>query len=333
MTISISDLDFPNIDERLVQKKLEIVELCKNVQKQEYIRGDYRELIDLVLLYLSDDNEHNIKCFIRPGALSRARWMSKMIYCIKLDLLGTKIEEELPKGEVFGSGQLQKVKKFVKFVVFCYIPWWLTCPVAAASPSNDLIFLKDLIKYQETDEISAITAFNAFSNHFWYLTEELVPIAIFCDSVQDQTKQKIVNKLKSFDKKLCSKRFGSGFGKPNFPKIPKDSVDNIDLSTFIGEDSWSIFMLMNLDCGFLDIPVAEWSSDDRYLQIRKIVCSFSVVNDASERGVKLAYDFLDRAKSEKKLQKILQFIENYRNMIPNQRKRMTKSKCWHLKIQ
>ena len=188
MTISIADLDFPNVDERLVQKKLEIVELCKNFQKQEYIRGDYRELINLVLLYLSDDNEHHIKCFIRPGALHRARWMSKMIYCVKLDLLGTKIDEELPKGAVFGSGQLQKVKKFVKFVVFCYIPWWLTCPVAAAAPSNDLILFNNLINYQETDKLSANIAFKAFSNHLWYLTEELVPLALFCDSVPDLTK-------------------------------------------------------------------------------------------------------------------------------------------------
>ena len=308
------------------------MELCKNFQKQEYIRGDYRELINLVLLYLSDDNEHHIKCFTRPGAVSRARWMSKMIYCIKLDLLGTKIAEELHKGAVFGSGQLQKVKRFVKFFVFCYIPWWLTCPVGAAAPSNDLILLNDLTNYQEIDKLSANTAIKAFSNHLWYLTEELVPVALFSDSVKDVTKKKIVNKLKSFEKKLCSKRFGSGFGKPIFPDIPKDNVDSIDLSRFIGEDSWSIFMLMKLDCGFLDTPVEEWSSDDRYLQIRKIVCSFSVVNDAAERGVKLAYDFLDGAKSEENLQKILQVVENDRNMIPNQRKRMKKSKCWHLKL-
>ena len=160
----------------------------------------------------------------------------------------------------------------------------------------------------------------------------MVPVALFCDSVPDLTKEKIVNKLKRFDKKLCSKRFGSGFGKPIFPKIPKDNVDNIDLSTFVGEDSWSIFMLMKLDCGFLDIPAESWSSDDRYLQIRKIVCSFSVVNDAAERGVKLANDFNDGAQSEENLQKILQVVENDRNMIPNQWKRMKQSKCWHLKI-
>ena len=317
----------------MTQKKVEIVTLCKDFQKQEYIRGDYKELVNLVLLYLSDENEHRIKHFNRPGALHRARWMSKMIYCIKLDLLGTKIVNELPRGAVFGSGQLQKVKMFVQFFVFCYIPWWLTSPVAAAAPVNDLLLINELINYRKIDEPCANSALKAFYNHLWYLTEELVPVALFCDSVKTLTKEKMVKKLKSFDKKICSKRFGSGFGKPIFPKIPEDSVNNFDLAKFIGEDSWSIFELMKLDCEFLDRPVEVWSSDDNYLQIRKIVCCFSVVNDAAERGVKLAYDFLEGAKTEENLQKILQVVENDRNITPDQRKRVKKSKCWHLKIE
>ena len=32
--------------------------------------------------------------------------------------------------------KLQKLQKFVKFCIYIYIPWWLTCPVASAAPSN-----------------------------------------------------------------------------------------------------------------------------------------------------------------------------------------------------
>ena len=62
--------------------------------------------MNLVLLYLTgdNDNEHGSN-FNRSGALQRARWMSKMIYCLKIDLLSDKIVEKLPKGNVFGSEQ------------------------------------------------------------------------------------------------------------------------------------------------------------------------------------------------------------------------------------
>ena len=113
------------------------------LQKQRFIQGDYKELVNLVLLYLTGDNgnEHGSN-FNRPGALHRARWMSKMIYCLKIDLLSDKIVEKLPKGNVFGSGQQQKIQRFVQFFIFCYVSWWLTAPIPASAPLNDLMLLK-----------------------------------------------------------------------------------------------------------------------------------------------------------------------------------------------
>ena len=45
------------------------------------------------------------------------------------------------------------------------------------------------------------------------------------------------------------------------------------------------------------------------------------MNDGAERGVKLTYDFLDRARKERNLQNILQVVENARKALPNQCKR------------
>ena len=56
--------------ETLMHKKYEIVELCKELQKQPFICGDYKELVSLVLLYLSD-NETEFVGFNRPGKLHR----------------------------------------------------------------------------------------------------------------------------------------------------------------------------------------------------------------------------------------------------------------------
>merc|ERR1712240_679492 len=147
----------------------------------------------------------------RPGALHRARWMSKMIYCLKIDLLSNKIIEELPKGTVYASGQQQKIKSFVHFFIFCYASWWLTSPIPASAPLNDLMLINNLIKYREQDEKCANAALHAFSRHLWYLTEELVVLCLFDTNVKDETKDKIDMKLLSLDHKVCNKRKGSGF--------------------------------------------------------------------------------------------------------------------------
>ena len=39
--------------------------------------------------------------FRYPGALHRARWMAKLLYALKMIMLGDKIENELPKSAVF----------------------------------------------------------------------------------------------------------------------------------------------------------------------------------------------------------------------------------------
>ena len=328
----ITRLSFPVVDGSLAEQKCEIVKLCRELQKQKFIRGDYEELVSLILLYLNGNNEHGFKWFYRPGALHRARWMSKMIYCIKLDLLSEKIFDELPRGKVFASGQHKKIKRFVQFFIFCYVSWWLTAPVPASAPSNDLMLINNLIQYRKIDEVCANAALRAFSRHLWYLTEELVVLGLFSKSVEDKTKEKMAIKLVGLDRKVCSKRIGTSFGKPDLPKIPEETLDDLDLSLFIGEDSWSIFNIMKLNYGFLFTPVKDWPLDDGYCHAKLIVNNLSVVNDGAERGVKLAHDFLDSSKKEDNLQNVLQIVENDRNLIPNQRKRKLSSGRWSLKL-
>ena len=68
-------------------------------------------------------------------------------------------------GKIFGKGQQEKIKRFVKFVVFCYIPWWLTAPVSSSAPKNDHLFFY----YKTIDSVIANEALRRFGNHMWYL--------------------------------------------------------------------------------------------------------------------------------------------------------------------
>ena len=84
--------------------------------------------------------------------------------------------------------------------------------------SNDLLLFNTLLNYKSIDDICGSTAIEAFTLHMWYLTDGLVPFALFSSSVDSHPKQKMVEKLKTLPKKVCSKRFGHGYGKPPFLK-------------------------------------------------------------------------------------------------------------------
>ena len=239
---------------------------------------------------------------------------------------GTLITCDLPKGSVFSRGQLPKLKRFVQFVVFCYVPWWLTSPIASAAPNHDLCLINNVILYDAVDSVISNAALKAFRNHLWYLTEELVCLALFSSSVDNSIKQKMVAKLLSFPfTTLCKSREGNGFGKPRFPALP-DEPEHVDLSDFIGEDSWSFFKILCIREGFLQLPVSQWSSNSDWLRGKSIVDALHV----AERGIKLCQDFLGTARTEGRFQEILQVVENARHSVPNQRRRKVASNSWYL---
>ena len=63
--------------------------------------------------------------------------MSKLIYSLKIVLMGNQISK-LPAGTILAAGQLKKLKEFVQFVVYIYVPWWLVSPVPLSAPFNGL---------------------------------------------------------------------------------------------------------------------------------------------------------------------------------------------------
>ena len=133
-------------------------------------------------------------------------------------------------------------------------------------------------------------------------------------------KGKLVAKLNSVEKKICSKRLEpTPYGKLQFPKIP-DGTGNY-LNELVGEDSWSFFHIIKLGTDFLNLTVEEWESGSSFQDGREVVDSLCIVKDGAERGVKLTQDFIAQAQKENNFQNILQRVENDRHGVPNQRKR------------
>jgi hypothetical protein len=85
--------------------------------------------------------------------------------------------------------QVKKIYEIVMFFVLLYSKWWLTCESAVDALQNDLLFAKNILKYQVMSQGISNSAFKAFSRHKmrdkWYLTPEMIPLSLFSDVVSD----------------------------------------------------------------------------------------------------------------------------------------------------
>ena len=214
---------------------------------------------------------------------------------------------------------LVKIKRFTDFVVLLYAKWWLTCSLAVAAPTNDLNLVKDILNWHDTE--IAESAFKAFVNHLWYLTEEVVMIALWDDNTSVIVKEEMIQKLVTFPViSHPQNRFGESFGKPKMPKLAfSQNPNELSLVNFVGQDSWYFFSVYEIDTSFFSVPIAKWHENNSYTSAKDTLKNLVVVNDVAERGVKLANSFLGVAKNEERYQNILQVVEADRHRKPNAR--------------
>ncbi|KAG0728825.1 hypothetical protein GWK47_031683 [Chionoecetes opilio] len=207
----------------------------------------------------------------------------------------------------------------------------MTCSSATDAPWNDLKLIQCLLKYEAVNQIVSNSAVRAFRRHLWYLTTEMVRLALFSTKVPADERRALASSLLAIkpDEKLLApqNRFGMGFGKPKFPD---DISATTTLAQLVGPDSWYTFHLLQLDDSFLTEPVEKWPDHPAFQTSAAHILAINVINDCKERGVKLSADFTASAKSEEHYQNVLQVVEQDRNMKSNLRKqiRTTVSLNW-----
>lgn len=281
-------------------------------------RDDYLEFIELCMVFLGAQKSLTFK---RPGAIHKARWMAKLLYSIKIALLENHIIQ-LPQGTVTTKHQLPKIRDFVLFATIIYSSWWITCDNAADAPWNDLNLYKHLLAYDAVNSAVSQSAIRALKRHLWYLTEEMVPLALFSEKVPMDEKQALADKLLAVKPEEevitpCN-RFGTGYGKPQFPE---NITQSTSLAELAGSNSWFTLRILQIDHEFLADKVENWPLCAAYQSSIVSVGAINVINDTAERGVKLSSDFLGAARSERHYQNILQVVEQDRKNMPNLRKR------------
>ena len=80
--------------------------------------------------------------------------------------------------------------------------------------------------------------------------------------------------------------------------------------------------MSKIETDFLEKPVEEWSEDPQFIAGKtKNAKIINVVNDCSEREIKLATDFRSSTNAQTNFENTLQLVEKSRSSRPNLRKR------------
>ena len=306
LDIDYSDLvlmDINSLNPALQDKAKSVLAWAKEVLAQKtFPRDDYRELAELIVISLGGKVEGFT--FKLPGPDHHARWMSKCIYILKIRLLGNVfqlVEEEK-----------KQVDNLAEFILLLYGKYWFETPLAAAATRTDLNFMSGVLEYRVVNSSLAYKVLASCYRHLWYLTPQMVTLALADRDLEDETKEEMARTLYSLE------RTNIKSGKPIFPLLPYGAtVTRKNMASLVGVDSWLILDLLHLTerQDWLLAPASTWRTEPNFLSLEQFAQNLVVVNDLCERGIHLASDFINRVESDVQREALFQVVEDFRGRV------------------
>ena len=174
---SLTVLDVNSLPEWLQEEAKNVLSWAlAEFSKNTWPRGDYKEMMELLIVFLGGSVE-NFKFHI-PGADHHARWMSKIIYTLKICLLSGQYNLDAETQE--------KIWECARFQALIYVKYWYMSPVAAKAPLNDLEYYEKLLNWRFVSNQHSFELLSLFRKHMWYLTDRLIPLSLFDSSVSPE---------------------------------------------------------------------------------------------------------------------------------------------------
>lgn len=275
---------------------------CTHRLTEPHSRNDYKELLQLALIFLGMENDGNFRA---PGAISHARWMSKSIYSLKIFLFRDQFH--------LTNRELNGLRDICIFLIRMYIKAWFGCTQAIAAPNQDYQFILDTIGYAEVDKQVSEAILKKMSNHLWYLSKETIALALFDPAVSIDEKKRMIYRM--------------NFSEPLVVVINNRKLMNPklllqhNLADFVSKETEFFFKRFELSPAFLQLDPSEWDTNADYQRAQSFCADLFVVNDTAERGVKFMKDY-NRVltTNEEENQLLLQIVESYRKKYPSHNK-------------
>ena len=312
------------------RESLSLMETLLDGGSMMFSRGDYYNLCLLTMVYLGGDTTKFQ--FPKPIRTSSARFMQLPTYYLAGELLSNQIDK---KKSGITDDEFDEIESMALFSALFFTRWFLTCNIAANSPIHDLNMINDMRLFMETlpndhynsqrIQSACDKCLKSMYRHSQYLSGELVPLALISDKVPKQEKMDMAEALA----RAMAEQDDSIFQVPrktvqfNVLDIWPNPAEKPSLAKFITKKSLLIFFLLDIltpdNMNWLQEDPDLWLTYPGYATFEKFVKNLEVVNDASERSVKLAQDFLKTSKDESKLQNNYLVVADVRNRLRDKR--------------
>lgn len=278
--------------------------ILTNKTQKSKLKGDHLEMLQLTLMVLGKPIP-NYKFHI-PHACSNSRWMSKIIYTMKMFLFRRQLN--------LSRSVVKNLKNICLFICLIYVKHWMQCCVTRNAAYNDLLFIKELKRYSKVNKEISNLAIDKFKEHLWYLGSELVVLSLFSDKVPGSTKQQMFENMRRLDNGQWTKR--------NFRLLESSDIFEKDLEDLVDESSMPALQSLRINIQFMfDNHANEWKHLDAYKIAKTTVDSLHVVNDCAERALKLITNLNESLTTkEEEKQQVIQVVEDNRKKIPNTKK-------------
>ena len=107
--------------------------------QQDFCRYDYKEFLQLALLYLKGQSSSTLRD--SSGAIHYARWMPNILTYLKLLLIENNIKSDLQNDQIFKSKEhRKKIHQFVYFVILLTSNFGILRVATETAKSNSRTF-------------------------------------------------------------------------------------------------------------------------------------------------------------------------------------------------
>ena len=128
----------------------------------------------------------------------------------------------------------------------------------------------------------ANAALEVLKRQCWWLSERMVPLALFSRSADEDTLAALAAAMMAAMPDEDTPPVEPG--KPSFPVLKKE----MQLKDFVGDQSWVFFNRIGDKGDWLVKAPSDWPSDPTFVSTKEIVDALHGVNDIAERGCRRA---------------------------------------------
>ena len=143
-------------------------------------------MVELMIIYLGSVVDgftfHKLK------KISPARFLQRGIMYIIMRLLCDHYE-------IFSKEEDTEIKRMSEFSALYYGIWFLTCPLTASAPYNDLNAIKEMRDLKDLRQVEADACLDSWERHLDYLSPALVIFSLANSDVSASEKKALPDAL------------------------------------------------------------------------------------------------------------------------------------------